>query len=362
MVTKLTLWREDTADEVGEATLIYSHQKDLFLEMINEGLIPKPSHIFLVNEKHKDYTFVFVKYLQYKYNFSPDSIIDSESFFLLWEQQVKLLPSLNFNQVKCPNILYKTEFLISLVSNLIKLREDIFIKSPFFAKTWAYFDHAWWHHDIMFFPILDEIKGKINKSAKKDLFFDVCNYLNKIDFSLKALKSQVLQERLVASSAYFFAASRKINRNSNLDLSLLLLHRSLDMAIQSIAAEERIIIDSNEGIFYRQNRRTEVSLNTTKSILVENGCIALNKDQIRVIENINFTRNRSMLTHSFFSITEEDLNEFHRKCQTMIKTMLGDSSKWSEFYKSFIEKPKINESIIFDIEDSFDVFIERIDA
>jgi hypothetical protein len=365
-VGDLHIW--DGSDFEASACLGLLGQEAEILECIQEGVVAKPEFLFLVQEKHEESIFLFVKWIEYKHGLSvkyPGSITSNELYeeiFESWEKMVKGEVSQSGVFAVQGTLLRKIAILCSLINEMLELKYSILSTSPILPEKYNDFCHNWWDGsfgaEARWGQLLDQNKHlSKNRVCKKYL-----DYIADHQQLFVELRNSSLDLKFAICSAYAFAASKIAILKGENDRAILLLHRSIDFILQSYLVEYRLAVCNRNGISYSdpQYSAKPVSVSMSKDILINSRVIQLNEAEIKALDHLNFARNRLLLTHSLCSISQESVNSIQQGVHGLVRSLSQGltGTSWQSRVRSFLAKPCLELEDIFDIEDSFDAYVK----
>jgi len=143
------------------------------------------------------------------------------------------------------------------------------------------------------------------------------------------------------------------------DKALLLVHRSLDLYLHSLAAGLGVIREGAEGLAYSHGGKKDVTLDRTKNLLLSSSSVHLPKEHLLRIDRINYLRNRSFLTHSMYGLDKTEIENYLAYAHKFIKFAEGDDTTWQRDVRIFLSKPDVADTDIFINEDSFESYIQE---
>ena len=347
----------DIGDKVAPITLVANSDLDVFLELVSEEQLAKPKFLLSCMEKLSDEFPVFLKYLQYsrdiKINFNSQFDI---SFFNYWESLCQ--GKRNLTAIPHPpQILKNASKLIELINKNIRLYDDIVYSSPFHVESRDDFRSDWWNissHSLLQYK---QFRDKIEEGATW-LDNDIEKiFLPKINAIIDVLEQLESDDQLMVASALCFVQGVRAKELSAFDASVLLLHRSLDFALQHIAKSERIVQLANSGLRYANNHKHQkraVSLLLTFNQLTDsNNVLLLSNETERIVKDLNQTRNRLRLTHSMFSLSEDDTGTLFEEVKNVLVQL--DEELWQKTVSSLLKaRCSIEPFWIFQAEDDFE--------
>lgn len=140
-------------------------------------------------------------------------------------------------------------------------------------------------------------------------------------------------------SAYFFSLASSIHYPfGSLDVALLLVHRSIEMALLSLCWEKKLVRRTDEGFVFEYGDRRPVGLTNLLNELTHLGDLELRRDSINLIREINHRRNLSYLTHGVYSWKKEDIDKYLAQLPEILKEITGDYAWLSRVKKLDLSK------------------------
>jgi len=358
----LKIWNDDISVTSADAFLIYKKDFDFFQDLIDNDEIAKPKMAFVISNDISLSEMSIFKYIEYKYTFIlSSSDIFKSVFFEFWEGlAIGNAIKGDYAVDDKPTILFKYEYLIDILLKTFLFRKNILSTSPMLGLKSSDFDHNWVNKRPCIINDIEDFQKNIKSGVLKNkVISNIYNYLDILKTSITDVFNSDLSLCLLYASAFCYSSGIYLQRQGDTDKSLLLLHRCLDFFIQSIGVEDQIVRLSDKGLIYDSlvECNKDVNLMTTKGFLHS---ITISEKQDKVFKKVNFLRNRSVLTHSFYTISRNDLTENYTDVHKMLKNIEGNN-KWSNKVKSFLNKPEVNNIDIFDFEDSFDLYVKAIE-
>jgi len=323
-------------------------------------------NVFFVNDSLESNLYTISSYICHKYGFKhsviPDS--DEEVLFKVWRNILLGRTCEKYLPCKTPSLFYKADGLIDNLESMNVIRLRMLISSPWVDCKGVYFDRAWWKNRPNIEGDVTKLKSKILKLSKLNyIYSNMFEWINNLSKSIHELHQGSLESILLSSSAFFFAAAKFARTENEVNKSLLLLHRCIDLYFQYVCCNLRLVTASNNrdvGLIYTgKDNKKDVTLDRSKNKLIDGQYIYVDGEVIKKIDRINFIRNRNFLTHSLYGISELEIDGYLSTGYNFIQTMEGDNAKWKKKVRGYLNKPNVSEIDIFNNEISFDAFIQE---
>ena len=151
------------------------------------------------------------------------------------------------------------------------------------------------------------------------------------------LASGHIKDKAYNMSAYFFAMAKTYYKNADYqDVSLLLIHRSVEMYLLSLALENDLIRSTERGFRFKYNDENRlVGVSTLASELKSIGNVTFSAENEMYIRHLNSMRNLSFYTHGVFSYSPKELDECLTKGSQLISTISGNGA-WKNLVNELV--------------------------
>ena len=167
-------------------------------------------------------------------------------------------------------------------------------------------------------------------------------------------------DRCFYFSAFMYGLAETHYNLGNWVVSLLCLHRAVDVYLQYCGLESGVMLQCYRGVEYDTSLSTErVSILVSLRLLESNGYIAPDTTRTRDLGDLNESRNKLVLTHCVYGIKRDDLKRYLLVVEKWIAKTEG-STKWSQIRQNWFPLPTLSPDVIFDVETSIDTYIKEI--
>lgn len=379
--------RHEFHDFNGDDIVVYdSRTSALILEMIEVRLLDLKTSVDIYHllEMDDSNVYLLLQFIKYKNNlsdiillekvpslFASKELIEGIVNFAKNYQIEELLQSCNsIDNVITLNAINKA----LLCSFIKKIANDImrtfYISTPFGVKELRLQKSKHW--------LLHEMS--MVSENQKELLSEICNlekaaiYDNNI---LRGLKEELqghvnifaryndsktkIDEKLLIISAYFYAlASCHFDRKEN-NISLALLHRSMDIYLQYVAKIEGLLDLVGNDIQYTDDDKKSnlVYLKATKNIIYKKKNSFFTQSQVELLDLLNDYRNNMLLAHGVFSVDNKIVNDLLGNCCKMITDIQGDTV-WSQMVERMYLRQIIDVPVFIMFSSSLDTYFKKV--
>lgn len=359
----LRIW--DMGPEITGPIICSSDDEELLRVWLSERRLSSPLHIFIVNARHWESVYTISEYISLKHGFknavTPSEV--EESYFNVWHDILRGDLTHPTNTITSPKIIFKSEHLFSLIVRINSVRRKLLTQTPWCGIKGVYFNHTWWKTRPAILDELEEIRINAQRASKGSAIYQrLTTWVDSVISAIGELRSALLSTVLVTSSAFFFAAAKYAKQTGESDKALLLLHRCVDTYMQYQGTLCRLVSCNDSGLVYTGNDTHDVGYDRTKSKLVDGHHIYTGADLLRLVDRVNFLRNRNFLTHSFYSVADSEMDMYLANVYRFATVMEGGDGKWLKLMKQFLAKPELSEFDLYINEDSFDTYVRHENA
>ncbi len=225
----------------------------------------------------------------------------------------------------------------------------------------------WIEYDFSNITGISEILSKLNEH-KNVPHFDL-EQLKFIYEKIENFKVEIekynhydTNKKIFMISAYFFSLAEYFFDKEEFNISLIFIHRSVDLYVQYYAktiSGTPIIRFNNRQLEYSNNSSDHIYLNETlKRIRERSGHMVYTTHQ-EFLDNLNDSRRFSLLSHSIFSIEKETVFRYMTDTKQLIEIIEGDTW-WEDTKFIFRFENLFNESNLFIFESSLDTYFQEI--
>ena len=258
--------------------------------------------------------------------------------------------------------LYRTQWLLKQLTDFVKILRDVLTSESLFnplpvnCKTW-------WDQKFILKDRLDRSRNLIDFEALENVssireMIGVFNDLLKISSTWSGYHNKVESHHEIASASLFALANHWL-RNKNAILTMLSIHRGIDLLMISLALRSGLIVPTNSGLQYEENR-SYVSFKETLKLLSNSNSNLISSDDKKFIEKVNEIRNHLREIHGFYVVNLQEVERIMDKLEIFLRNLSRSSISqvWS-MREKFDFTPCLGLRIFFDIENGIDSYLSK---
>ena len=244
---------------------------------------------------------------------------------------------------------YFTSYMLTRLCLLRDLSEDIIFgvldRSPFVKKDFKFDNKAWWDlGDSLSQPVRRLMKRiKVDFSGEVPTPFDrVLLWLQELESNLRSFQRSSVnwsQENVIRhTSGYFWFLAERQLLLGNSNLALIFMHRSVDLLLFAICADNRLIDFAKDKGFgkYRDDDKDAVTLLNSLNRL--GGVISANSSRDDLFKELNNWRNQTMYAHALTSIEYGSALKLYYDLLGSVENLGGSGwNRMRRFLRSFPE-------------------------
>lgn len=247
--------------------------------------------------------------------------------------------------------LYKTQWLLEQLTGCVKIFRTVLINESIFNPL-PVDCKSWWEQKFIMKDRLDKSRNLIDFDSFKNLsslqeIIGVFENLITISSTWSGYHNKVELHHEIASASLFALANHWL-RTKNIILTVLSIHRGLDLLMISLAIRNGWIIPTNSGLQYDESRNY-VSFNETLKLLFRNNLIS--SDDKKFIAEVNEIRNHLREIHGFYVVDSQKAEKVMARLERFLQNLSRSSiSKAWSMKEKFNFTPRLDLRIFFDIE------------
>ncbi len=363
------LWSEEEFEKFYDVTLVKTDDREYFDSFLND-VETQPEAVYELLPNGYANSNLFLYYIKYNY-FNDDYCVkaNSSKFFFVWEQFVNSMPSYNISALKSYlSIMNSYDF--SLLRGKNKLTEvfeafickiiEPYVKGDIYINISTADLGIWWkmsneiHREVALF--INEYRSQDTIKVLLDPIIAAAERIQ------KNLNDIVVSQEvpLFKLSAYLFFLSKTSYIQGRFILSILLVHRALELYFQSLSIECDVTAFVGGTIRYSVDTSSvNVNLVTTETLLEKYGKISKDPGRTKFIKNLNDIRNKCLYAHGFLAFKKSTVETVLNKCERLI-TRLEGNSRWRSLSSSMGFDLNCEYKLLFDIEDNLGSYCNRI--
>lgn len=376
------VWKEGVSDLFPILLIKDQDFEDFKLHWICGEFEITPSYIFrlMPNGAGTEGAFLHYLYVSYAKQFdnayqSPDLDTLTGLFFSNWEQIRECIKGndwIDFGRAStnliasCPVVFKEMGLLISFLNDFFnKFVRYYFDGAPYVDVDYSKWVDDWWQCRPNLETILDELIINVSGKHKRiDSVMRLSDRLASIKGQIAKLKAGVTKESLLVASAYCFILARAKAAIGHNSLALLFTHRSLDFYLQYQCLDKQLLKSSGFGRLDYVN-----SIQDKDMVTVSNSYLRLTikeplmaqDSRLNFLKMLNGKRNKLIQAHGMYGLVNEDVStNCVEKAREEIESMDASNPAWKRIVKDLNPYLIISETLLFDIEDSFDSYLVRV--
>jgi hypothetical protein len=170
------------------------------------------------------------------------------------------------------------------------------------------------------------------------------------------------KEKCFALSAYTYGLAEMFEERGQYGVSLLLLHRTLDLYFSFCAIGASLLVETASGFEYTGgNYGKAVNALQSFKILKSAGFFAPGLNVESDVRSLNDARNLQLLTHHVYGIKGADAKALRRAVGTLIASIEGASyTRWSQAGRQWLPLPGIDPKCLFELEPSITTYLAEV--
>jgi len=371
----------ETLDYINtDVVMLFPEDEEFFrADIIAKGLTHPQKYFAVTEDNIRKHGYTLSKYISYKldYKVGPllrDGFGDQIHFFERWESLVFAFNNRSLDgflrrpkplrQVQNP-FFPQYEAVVGLLSSFsTRVILPMLDCSPFFGRARNEIKPLWF-------------KEAVNWRKSLGLFiadwerFSAANLL-KVDSELNKLEVYAQRQQAAWSSfeklnvanmfyqlsSFLFGLAKLHLEVGSTVVSLLCLHRSVDMYLQYCGLQCGVIKRSHRGIEYASSP-DRISITTSLKLLIANGRLTSDAKRDKALDELNSDRNMLVLAHSVYGTKAETVQAFLKIVQDWITNAEGNL-QWEKTRQYWFPLPTLDPKVLFDVETSIDSYIKEI--
>lgn len=376
-MTKIIYWDNLNPYCDDDILVMTSMGYELLCEGISKGELKYPKKCFVLapNAEERDIPLLmhYIKHCLIGLDVPIESSkydLEHREFLNRWHSLIESLNNIDHlaSLAKLSDIHLLTKG--HLLTNFDKLHDELrqyldtimwpLVEDTPFLRTPTHIKLNCWHQAVVNQKnLLKEYLAKMDAHSYKDI--QIVKNLKVAAERIYRIWSRYEQmnayDKLFHVSAYlFFLAKISMKRRQNI-MSLVFVHRAMDIYFQNIAMENSLIIEHPKGLVYKPflGVKDRISLMTTEYVLVQRGIIASDLSRKNYLEWLNTTRNLSILAHGVYGVTSLETENALDKCSAIIKKIEGDL-RWQQVSENYSLSNLFNYSNLYDFEREIDSY------
>jgi hypothetical protein len=370
----IIFWEDIISFTSDDIIVVRKKYLSLLNEFIKEQGIPGPRKCYLLSDTVDESEIgIFLHYAEivnrcydYEIIFAKKNT-SVESFFTEWANLISRINNLDYltaqfvlQSIQKINIPFFSNA-DNLLRALDKYVNDILLPMihdypyhhiPFDKKC------CLWHsHPLKLIRKYSDFQEMINGLPIDEISRNnIQKYIKKLISFWSRFIEKKKEDKFYMFSAYLYFLAKYYHDHSFHNLSLIMVHRSLDLYFQCMALSEGMMIECDGVLKYDKPHDDDmISLMKTEYILHRNGILTGNKDRRRFLSWLNTSRNYSIFTHYVYSINENDSIKAIITSEKVIRDIEG-SSRWIRHVEELIPTNIFSKELLFLSEPSFDTF------
>ena len=354
VVGQLAIWDESDILDSVSAIIVKETELENFKGYLNEGLIPKTVEtVFLIIDSNIKIIPILSVFLGLKYSYVTDIKYDESTKIIdTWSRLILRRPYEHIDS----DILVNGAYLIEVIEEVFDFYSKMLTVSPLGKMNKSLFNDKWWERPFEINHSISSLLSKVNRLTSSKLKDDLIEQLLFWRSMEQTYVNLLVSKKFIFASAFCFMSAKFAIDSNDYDKGMLLIHRSIELYLISIAIEYGIIRPNSHGLRYIHNSRLVGFSNTLNEL---NNCqeLIFSESDICSIESINITRNKSLLTHSLYSVIDSEVYDMHKFVYEFIKK---SSENWLTYLNSFSKNFTLQVIDIFENEDSFEENFQMI--
>jgi len=163
-------------------------------------------------------------------------------------------------------------------------------------------------------------------------------------------------------SSYTFGLAELFEERGQYGVSLLLLHRALDLYFIFCAIGAGLLVETYNGFEYTGSfYRSAVNVYQSFKILDGSGFFAPGLNAEPQIRFLNDARNLHLMTHQVYGITESELKGLRTVVGTLIQSIEGvGNGRWTQARHHWFPMPRIDPKCLFESEPSISTYLSEV--
>lgn len=197
-------------------------------------------------------------------------------------------------------------------------------------------------HNFISMPSSPALNDYVKSNLKKPQFPNEINkFIDSYRRLIRVLNSNDYAEKAFFLSTFYFAIAKSYVVNFFSDAALILLHRSFDLFLLSIAIDNNIVRKTDIGFSYYGRYSNEiVNLHSLFRQLVDDGYLSYTEETNNLVSSLNGHRNVSVLTHGIFSYSSEEVFSYINRIEKSIRDIDGNN-RWKHQCNKFCFQFKV---------------------
>lgn len=371
------LWTDDFLDITQNVVLVRKDHYELFELAMDDNLAAKPEAVYILLPNGYEYVAYFLYYIKYAfYNDDYSVVVPANheyvsSLFFYWESFIK---AINDNDIaKYEELLHLLgtyhQGLLKKFKVILEILDDYFslvLKPLSEGNIYTGLSESdvatWWKLTSQYNLLLNDFLKKQESRYDLSLLLlePIIRYGTSIRKRLTHLSQASVEDAYYSFSAYCYYLAEYSMKQGKMLSSMVLIHRAVDLYLQSLGIREGIIEATNSGLKYRESipSRELISITNTIYYLHNKGKFISDSTITDNIKWLNMKRNACLYAHGASGITSPEINSALHRCETIIRRM-ENAAGWIDATRNYRPNLCLNNSLIFQVEGGLDTFVIR---
>jgi len=375
---RILLYADGISYGENNVLLVKKHQIADVHELIDANILIAPKSIWSLSQNILEEEYLlfayYVNYMAYNGNaeICHQGFSDIHTAFMFeWENLVRALTppvcntihatkSIAILRTLLPNLLSQNAVLFDLLEKHIEqilrphLVDGLFRDASYHERT------DLWFHETLSINLKTEQYVR-DLDTRTSLLTEMIRIFRppakRLLDRFNDLSTSDICDKMFVMSAYFGAMATHHYENDQYSVSVLSLHRALDLLLQSVAWPNNLFTEVAGHLRYNEPKlgKKEVNALDTFYLLKDKRIIVPSHDITEFVINLNRTRNLLQFAHAVYCCSKAETLRLIAKMERMT-TQIDGIGKWKSLAAKFKYEPTVKLTTIFDTIPSIETY------